>query len=78
MARETTSNHERIDAEYERLRRYSDYREFTRGKRDGRLGYPLAGISEIYIEGYILGRMVAQRVRRDTPRFHISPARRMS
>ncbi len=78
MAQHDTTDKDRIDAEYERLRRYADYREFARGKRDGRLGYPLAGISEIYIEGYILGRMVAQRVRRDAPRFHVSPARRMS
>ncbi len=78
MAHETDRNRDRLDAEYERLRRYSDYREFVRGKRDGRLGYPIAGISEVYIEGYILGRMVAERARRDTPRFTISPARRMS
>lgn len=62
----------------ERDRRYRDYVEFTRGKRDGRLGYPVAGISEVYIEGYILGRMVAHRIRRDKPRFTINASRQMS
>lgn len=40
----------------EEFRRYQDYLELRRGRRDGALGQPVNGISEAYLEGYILGR----------------------
>ncbi|MCA9550874.1 MAG: hypothetical protein KC933_12645 [Myxococcales bacterium] len=52
-ARAEARTRERVHSEW---RRFADYREFMRGKQDGRLGYPAAGVSVAYIEGYILGR----------------------
>lgn len=46
----------------ERRQRYRDFREYQRGKRDGQQGYPLSGLSEVYIEGYILGRKLAFKI----------------
>lgn len=46
----------------ERRQRYRDFREYQRGKRDGQSGYSLSGLSEVYIEGYILGRKLAFKI----------------
>ncbi len=37
-------------------RRYVAYREYQRGKQDGRLGFSVSGLSADYLEGYMLGR----------------------
>jgi hypothetical protein len=62
--REIARSEERTRERQHDWRRYADYREFQRGKRDGRLGYPVAGVSVAYIEGYILGRKVHHGITR--------------
>ena len=52
-------------SEYEKRKRFSDYVEYQRGKKDGSSGLPLSSIREIYIEGYILGRMIAHEIRKN-------------
>ena len=52
-------------SEYEKRQRFSDYKEYQLGKRHGAAGLPLSSIREIYIEGYILGRMIAHKIRKN-------------
>lgn len=33
-------------------------REYRRGKQDGRLGFSVSGLSEAYLEGYVVGRKI--------------------
>lgn len=39
-------------------RRYVAYKEFQRGKQDGRLGFSVSGLSPEYLEGYTIGRKI--------------------
>jgi hypothetical protein len=36
---------------------------YKRGRQDGEAGLPLASIADIYIQGYILGRMKALKIK---------------
>jgi hypothetical protein len=41
----------------------SDFALYKRGRQDGEAGLPLASIADIYIQGYILGRMKALKIK---------------
>ena len=42
--------------------RYQQYIEYRRGRQDGRLGHPRAGLSPAYLLGFELGRKDAVRL----------------
>ena len=45
--------------------RYTQYREYRRGRQDGRLGHLRAGLSPAYLLGFELGRRDADHCRPD-------------
>lgn len=41
--------------------RFLDYLAYRQGKLDGYKGVPVGSLSEVYVEGYALGRAIAAR-----------------
>jgi serine/threonine protein phosphatase PrpC len=55
---DTRKQHQTVSEDHQPddRRRYIAYREYRRGKQDGRLGFSVSGLSAEYLEGYMLGR----------------------